>query len=184
MGRGLKESEAKYHIVVPGKIGLIKQILEEEKYKHQQTVEETDTYYNHPCRDFSETDEALRIRVRRTTRGEEIRVLTYKGPRKTLGDIKIREEYEVFIDDDELMRKILLSLGFSVVGIVRKVRTIYRGPKDCEAVIDYLENTKQYYLEIECSIDEINRIAERIRSCIEPEHRTYLEIILGRIERK
>ncbi len=24
-----------------------------------------DTYYQHPCRDFSETDEALRIRIRR-----------------------------------------------------------------------------------------------------------------------
>ncbi len=180
----MKESEAKYLIVDPGKIGLIKQILEEENYRHLSTVEEIDTYYNHPCRDFAETDEALRVRVRRTTNGVEARVLTYKGPRKILGDVKIREEYEVFINNDELMKKILLSLGFHEVGIVRKVRTIYRSPNNCEALIDYLEDTKQYYLEIECSINEISKISEKIKNFVKPVHETYLEIILRRMGRK
>jgi adenylate cyclase class 2 len=41
-----------------------------------------DTYFRHPCRDFAETDEALRIRIRRFN-GHFEAFLTYKGPRLT-----------------------------------------------------------------------------------------------------
>ena len=38
--------------------------------------DETDIYYNHPERDFAETDEALRIR-----KVDKKYILTYKGPK-------------------------------------------------------------------------------------------------------
>lgn len=52
-----------------------------------------DQYFSHPCRDFRETDEALRIRY---AEGREI--LTYKGP-KLPGATKSREELEWPFDE-------------------------------------------------------------------------------------
>lgn len=77
---------------------------------------EEDIYFNHPDRDFGETDEALRIRS-----AGGICVLTYKGPK--LGTrSKTRLEQEVAVSGFEAMKLILLSLGFREFGGVRKRR--------------------------------------------------------------
>ena len=57
----------------------------------KQEVQE-DVYYNHPLRDFRETDEALRVR---SIDGRHY--LCYKGPRLS-GKAKVREEIEVTVD--------------------------------------------------------------------------------------
>ena len=54
----------------------IRRLLKEMGAKKISEEEETDIYFQHPCRNFRDTDEALRIR--RT--GERI-TLTYRGPR-------------------------------------------------------------------------------------------------------
>ncbi|MDZ7620691.1 MAG: class IV adenylate cyclase, partial [Patescibacteria group bacterium] len=59
------------------------------------TDEETDLYFNHPQRDFRETDEAFRIR----RRGLANRV-TYKGP-KIDATTKTRRELELPLPDGE-----------------------------------------------------------------------------------
>lgn len=77
-----------------------------------------DTYLRHPCRDFKETDEALRIRE---LRGRAI--LTYKGPK--VGEVgKSRMEVESEVGEGTL--EVLGMLGFEVAGVVEKVRRIYR----------------------------------------------------------
>ena len=55
-------------------------------------VVQSDAYFNHPARDFAQTDEALRIR----TVGDES-VVTYKGP-KLGGSAKTRFELEFQLD--------------------------------------------------------------------------------------
>src|SRR3954464_1627785 len=55
-------------------------------------VEQSDKYFAHPCRDFSQTDEALRIR----TVGEQSFV-TFKGP-KIDTTTKTRREIELPLD--------------------------------------------------------------------------------------
>jgi len=86
---------------------------------HAETRHEVDIYFNHPGRDFAQTDEALRLRsVNGRCR------LTYKGP-KLSAISKARVEHETDSGDLETMKNILLSLGFTVSGTVEKNRSIY-----------------------------------------------------------
>ena len=81
--------------------------------------EEVDIYYNHPSRNFAQTDEALRIRA-----VNGLCRLTYKGP-KVSGRSKARIEHETEVKDFSQLRSIIESLGFIVSGTVRKNRSLY-----------------------------------------------------------
>ncbi len=94
--------------------------------------DERDIYFNHPSRNFRETDEAFRIR----RRGDET-LLTYKGPRQP-GKAKIRVEEELKISDSEKMHEILIHLGFIPVREVKKSRDTYRY-NDISVCIDIVE---------------------------------------------
>jgi adenylate cyclase class 2 len=83
------------------------------------TEHHQDIYFNSPIRDFRETDEALRIRIK-----EQGARLTYKGP-KLDSQTKSRLELTVVVDDPSNMEKILAELGFRPSGEVRKQRTKY-----------------------------------------------------------
>jgi len=80
---------------------------------------ERDIYFNHPCRDFANTDEAFRIRIE-----DKKKILTYKGP-KLDKKTKTRFEEEVEFNDFDSMRSILLNLGFVEVDEVVKKRDMY-----------------------------------------------------------
>lgn len=101
-------------------------------------VQQIDTYYDAPHREFKETDEALRIREetdkgkadgetkknRTAAKGEETTQLTYKGP--LVDDAsKTREESETVVDNRETMDTILKNLGFSPAAVVEKEREQY-----------------------------------------------------------
>lgn len=100
-------------------------------------VQQVDTYYDAPHRNFAETDEALRIREEtdgskteggetsgERAKGEETTQLTYKGP--LVDDAsKTREESETVVDSRETMDSILRSLGFSPAAVVEKEREQY-----------------------------------------------------------
>ncbi|MFV2068300.1 MAG: class IV adenylate cyclase [Pirellulales bacterium] len=83
-------------------------------------IEQVDIYFAHPSRDFSVTDEALRIR----TVGDD-HWITYKGPK--LGQVtKTRRELELPLgggdDRGEQFATLLTCLGFRPVAEVRKNR--------------------------------------------------------------
>lgn len=82
--------------------------------------DERDVYFNHPSRDFKNTDEALRLRQT----GDKC-LITYKGP-KLSANTKTRIEHETVIGDYNSARNILAALGFIESGIVEKTRTLYR----------------------------------------------------------
>jgi adenylate cyclase class 2 len=110
---------------------------------HVERVEQADTYYDAPHRDFAETDEALRVRretvvaVRDDTDADaktdadsaseaptEARV-TYKGP--LVDDTsKTRQEFETGVADGETMGNVLDGLGFEPAAVVEKTRDRYR----------------------------------------------------------
>ena len=87
-------------------------------------VLEQDEYFNHPARDFRQTDKALRIR--RT--GDEL-ILTWKGPRiDTVSKSRRELEAPFTVPQSDLESRlqdltgILLALGFTQSGSVRKLR--------------------------------------------------------------
>ena len=89
-----------------------------------------DTYFDHPCRSFGATDEAVRVRTRKPIEDDEsdssrlLNELTYKGP-KIDKKTKTRLEYTVGIDDADSLSAIIDSLGFKRVGKITKKRTFY-----------------------------------------------------------
>jgi len=87
------------------------------------TVEQADTYYEHPVREFAETDEAFRVR-RETADGETEARVTYKGPLVEAAS-KTREEFETAVGDGDAIRGVLDGVGFAPAATVRKDRECY-----------------------------------------------------------
>ncbi len=96
---------------------------------------ERDIYYQHPCRDFRVTDEALRLRF---VNGE-IESLTYKGPRIGTSQVKERLEIILHIKSGDV-EQLLLSLGFKPAIEVRKRREYYKLRDNVTATIDIVED--------------------------------------------
>lgn len=110
------EVEVKYRVK---SVDYVKSRLVKLGAKHIETVVEVDYYYQHPCRDFKKSDEALRIRV---SNGKY--TLTYKGPRIP-GAVKAREELSVEFKDFRKLDIILRKLGFKHLATIVKKRDIY-----------------------------------------------------------
>jgi adenylate cyclase class 2 len=105
-----------------------------------QVVEEVDQFYQHPQRDFSVTDECLRVRCRKLPDGTEEKFLTYKGP-KIDQETKTRREIEIRLDSREPWENLLELLGFQEGDIVRKFRRrskLLISNQSVEVVLDFL----------------------------------------------
>ncbi len=110
-----------------------------------------DVYFNHPCRDFEKTDEALRIRKI----NNEV-FLTYKGKRIDK-ETKTREEIE--IKCDEKISEILTKLGFNAVATVKKIRREYEF-ENLHICVDNVEHLGNF-VEIESKeLKDRNKIFE------------------------
>ncbi len=146
-------------------------------FEFTETRVEEDIYFNHPSRDFSATDEALRIR-----KVNSKNILTYKGP-KLGGRAKSRVEREVYVENLEIMTGILISLGFVASGHVTKTRSIY-SMDDVEITIDRVEGLGDY-VEIEKKGEDREAIENELFGLADElglrdfERRSYLEMILG-----
>jgi len=84
-----------------------------------ETVQQRDAYYNHPVREFSQTDEAIRIR---TSAGKHC--ITYKGPRIDQ-TTKTRQELEIPLGEhatEDAAEQLFVALGFTYVTVVEKTR--------------------------------------------------------------
>ncbi len=130
-------------------------------------VFQEDIYFNHPCRDFKETDEALRLR-----REENNFILTFKGRREE-GKIKKREEIETKVEESII--EILERLGFKKVCIIRKKRKEF-SLGNLKIFIDDVENLGKF-IEIEGNEEEIFNIM-KILGIKEYTEKTYLELIM------
>ena len=138
---------------------------------------ETDIYYNHPGRNFAETDEALRIR-----RMDQKKILTYKGP-KIGTRSKTRIEKEVTVGDFDNMNEILVHLGFIEAGRVNKRREGYK-LGEVHICIDSVDGLGDF-VELEKISDERKETEDKLFALAAQlglnrfERRSYLELVLG-----
>jgi len=145
-----------------------------------------DAYFNHPARDFAETDEAFRIR----SIGDDNR-LTYKGP---LVDqqTKTRQEVEVGCEagpaGPKKLRAMLTALGFREVLTVVKQRTPFHldwKGRDVEVTLDEVESLGTF-VELETiaegedwqpTRDDLLALADDL-GLQDSERRSYLQLLL------
>ncbi|GAB6102609.1 class IV adenylate cyclase [Thermococcus atlanticus] len=157
-----------------------------ERFEFMRKERQEDLYFQHPCRDFAETDEALRIRIKKFN-GHFEAFLTYKGPK--LDRIsKTRREIEVPINDVDAYIDILHSLGFREVISVEKTREKYYVEKGITITLDEVEGLGKF-IEIEelaggdVSIDQEVENLKRLLLDLgvrKFERRSYLELLLQR----
>ena len=150
--------------------------------------QQVDCYFNHPARDFAQTDEAVRLRQM----GDE-NVITYKGP-KLDAATKTRREIELPIPpgEDGLKKfgELLEVLSFRRVAEVRKTRTkgkfTWQG-WPVEVALDEVEQVGSF-VELEIQAEEndlpaartaILALAQQLH-LTQQERRGYLEMLLAR----
>lgn len=162
------------------------------------TVDQVDRYFNHPCRDFARTDEALRLRHD----GEGV-AITWKGPRIDAAT-KTRREIElplaVGLPQDGDMEPpakrtivqwtdLLEALGFRAVATVAKRRRpvhVHWHGMEVDVALDSVAGVGEF-LELEILANEAD--VPQARACLDslarelgcgiPERRSYLELVLA-----
>jgi adenylate cyclase, class 2 len=149
---------------------------------------EVDVYFAHPARDFTQTDEALRIRRKGPTNS-----ITYKGP-KIDAVTKTRREIDLGLPSGEESAQVwtglLESLGFTVAGEVCKLRRKAHIDWQSQSVEVSLDDVQQLgtFAELELIVDADG--IEAARACLTSlaevlkleagERRSYLELLLDR----
>jgi adenylate cyclase class 2 len=157
---------------------------------------QSDTYFDHPCRSFSQTDEAIRIRVREpadnhpliSSKHSSIE-LTYKGP-KIDKTTKTRVEYTSGISDVKATTSILHHIGFKHVATIKKHRTFF----ELDGITVSIDNVEGVgtFIELEIIADskkEMQHARDRILSLVrslslDPTRmvrESYLELYLAQI---
>ena len=121
---------------------------------YAETREEVDAYFDHPQRDFAQTDEALRLR-----RAGDKTYLTYKGPKVSIKS-KARLEEEIGVEDFDSIKNILLAVGFTEREKVVKLRSIYNYGK-IEISIDTVEKLRDF-VELEIKSNHTQEAEEEL----------------------
>lgn len=167
------EIEAKARI---GDMKLIEKRILDIGGKFLKVETQADTYFRHPFRDFSKTDEALRVREI-----DKRYFLTYKGP-KIDKITKTRKEIEVGFSDIKNVREILHRLGFKkVLNIVKKRKYFALG--EFSVMMDKVKGLGNF-VEIEKHTDtykpdELVRLIKKLGINEDAmERRSYLELML------
>ncbi|MGC9071582.1 MAG: class IV adenylate cyclase [Acidilobus sp.] len=140
-------------------------------------VLERDVYYSHPCRDFSASDEAVRVRY---VNGSPC-CLTYKGPRQA-SSFKSRTEINVGVSGDPEV--LLRALGFTRFVEVIK-RRYYVDLEKAEVALDEVEGLG-CFVEVEAKDSDERSVAEVLSSLGlggEVVKETYAEMAVRRIGR-
>ncbi|MFX1542372.1 MAG: class IV adenylate cyclase [Promethearchaeota archaeon] len=160
------------------------------------TETQVDAYFDHPCRSFPETDEAIRIRSRQPHSDDSqamsddrpLKEMTYKGP-KVDPLSKTRVELSVGLDDSREAGLILAQLGFKAIAEVTKIRSFY-AIRDITISIDDVVDIG-IFLELERVVEHEDQIPSAREDIFEvvrelglrPEESvrdSYLEMYLGK----
>ena len=156
-----------YEIETKIKIGdleLLKKKLKQFSAKKSAILDQVDTYYNYPVesRDFSKTDEALRLRKTKESdpktlkKRKEVVDLTYKGPNLDKV-IKTRVEHVCHVIEAEKIEEILKALSFKKVISINKHREVFElnyNNNKIEVLIDTIEYLPGSYFEAEILVKD------------------------------
>ena len=147
-------------------------------------VNQDDTYLSHPSRDFSRTDEALRVRMEQREGEVSVR-MTYKGPKiSELSKARLEKEVGIARDGKDELLGVLSILGFDEVMTVRKVRRIY-DLDGIEADLDIVEGLG-VFCEMELHSSDVGEGEKWILDIMASlgwsrfERRSYLELLLSK----
>ena len=117
-------------------------------------IEEHDTFYQHPAKDFAATDECLRIR----NRAGKYKIC-YKGP-KIDRETKTRLEIELFLSENRKNAlqwdQLLQALGFQAAAELKKIRRsaeLIFCERKYELTLDHLDELGDF-IELETFADE------------------------------
>ncbi len=151
-------------------------------------IEQVDRYFNHPSRDFAQTDEALRIRTM-----NDRSLLTYKGPlldTETKTRLEIELPVGVNAADAPRLAELLRNLSFHEVRSVHKTRTPFRlcwEERELELALDDVTGLGLFF-EIETLAEEpdldaarqsILRFAAKL-GLNNSQRKSYLQLLLER----
>jgi len=134
----------------------LRERLEELGAEFLGTVEQADTYYDAPHKNFAETDESLRVR-REVVDGEASAVMTYKGPKLDEAS-KTREEVETAVGEGDDAATIFESVGFEPAATVHKERDRYR-LGEYTITLDTVEQVGSF-VEVETEAEDIDAARE------------------------
>ena len=86
---------------------------------YQTRTLETNLRFDTVYKDLSRSFQVLRLRQ------DEMARLTYKGPTEKIGGVSSRREIEFTVGDFEAARVLLEALGYQIILIYEKYRTVY-----------------------------------------------------------
>ena len=165
--------------------------------KWHDPIDQVDRYFNHPCRDFARTDEALRLRHD----GDGV-VITWKGPRidaatKTRREIELPLAMRLPKGGDAAApaastiaewTELLEAIGFRPVATVAKRRRparVHWQRVEVDVALDSVAGVGEYLeLELQASEAEVPQARACLESlarelgCGNSERRSYLELLL------
>lgn len=180
----LFEVEQKFHVE---DLALLEDQLRQIGAVEGKTQQHADTYYNHPCRDFAETQEAFRVR-----RVDGVPMVTYKGT-KLPGEVKARRELEWRLDpgdpDGTKLEELLGLLGFPRVAEVQKQRRCFSWSQSLQNITIVIDQVRSLglFAEVELMVIETTEVESARRQIVElgsrlgllrAESRSYLRMIL------
>lgn len=155
-----------------------------------ESIVQSDHYFNHPVRDFAQTDEALRIRS-----VENQNWVTWKGP-KVDAETKTRREIELPLGHGtqtaEQLAEVLQILSFRSVAVVRKTRRCFhlkRGTHNFEIAFDEVDGIGRFLeIELVATPDDVPvaqtavlELAKEL-NLTDSESRSYLAMVLEQSE--
>lgn len=179
------EVEVKFALADDGAVCDLRAKLTAMDIKSTGTDRQVDQYFAHPCRDFGQTDEALRLR---TSGGRTF--ITYKGP-KIDRQTKTRRELELPLTQDaDTFGELLMALGFTVAGTVRKTResgTVAWQGREVHIALDRVHGLGAFVeLELSADTEQLNasrtslmELAAKLR-LRDSQTKSYLELQLER----
>ena len=137
------EVEAKFRLADPD---AMRRALDAAGAEASETVLEHNTYYDRPDGSLRRADCGLRLRTAEGPDGAMRTTMTYKGPRRP-GELKVRPEAEIALDDAAPAAELLAGLGLTTTLAFQKRRCDFRlGP----AVVSLDELPELgFFLEIE-----------------------------------
>jgi adenylate cyclase class 2 len=130
MNKGMIEVEIKIPISTHG-FENIQEKIQKLGGKYLNSELQQDTYYDHPCKSFQESDEAVRVRSRIPITNEELITdhtsseLVYKGPKLDTKS-KTRLEISIAIPDSSTAKSMLEQLGFRKLATIVKKRVFFK----------------------------------------------------------